>query len=177
MVPPGRPVKAAFLSPFIFIAAAKESDPVNAARFQGAIEDWYRFAKAYPRTAFEEHVSPEVLAEHNVFLFGEPEDSALIRRALKDSPVQVEKKHFTVGTQRFARRGNGMYLVRPSPWNAQRVVVIQCGLAWGRGLSENHKYDFLPEYIIYSDERDQDGSNTALTAGFFNEDWALPQGP
>ena len=57
-----------------------------------------------------------------------------------------------------------------------KLAVIQCGLHWGAGLPYNHKYDFLPDYIVYTDERDQDGSNSALCAGFFDKEWALDPG-
>ena len=113
------------------------------------------------------------LADHNVFLFGEPEDSALIREVLRESPVGVEADSYRVGTKRFPRKGNGFWVVRPSPWNADRLAVVQCGEPWGEGVAPNHPYDFLPDYIVYLSDADADGSNTALCAGFFDSQWRV----
>lgn len=166
---PCGPVKEAFLSPFIFILAGNPPEEEVRRRFVQAAIDWFRFAKAYPRMAEEKTASPEILRPFNVFLFGEPENSALIRQVLADSPVTVTADAFVVGDRAFPRKGNGLYLVRKSPWNPEKLAVVQCGLRWGEAIPENHKYDFLPDFIVYSSGCDEDGSNTALCAGFFNE--------
>lgn len=167
------PVKKAFLSPFIFVAAGRKADQAKIRRFQAAAVRWYRFAKSPPRMIHESKITEEQLAKQNVFLFGEPEDSDLIRAALAGSVVEVTNDSFVVAGRSFPREGNGMYVVCRSPWNEDKLAVVQCGLPWGRGLPENHTYDFLPDYIIYSSERDDDGSNSALCAGFFDEKWKV----
>lgn len=171
--PSGGPVKQAFLSPFVFIHAGSADDPSVSLRFQRAAEDWRRFAHAHPRILFERDVTSPLLSGVNVFLFGEPEQSALIKDALKGSPVRIKGDRILVGKREFPRKDHGLYIVRPSPWGKDQLVVIQCGLHWGEGLPPNHKYDFLPDYIVYSAERDRDGSNTALCAGFFSKSWKL----
>ena len=168
---PVGPVKRAFLSPFIFVCA--DGAPEPSARMRQAAREWERYAKASPRTALEQTVKKEDLARYNVFLFGEPETSALIRTVFETSPVKAEGKRFKVGDRTFSREGHGLYVVRPSPWNSDKLAVVQCGIPWGEGLPENHKYDFLPDYIVYGTDRDPDGSNTALCAGFFDKTGAL----
>lgn len=168
---PVGPVKRAFLSPFIFVCAGGDPDPST--RLRQAAREWERYAKASPRTALERAMSKEALTRYNVFLYGEPETSALIRTVFETSPVKAEGKHFKVGERTFAREGHGLYLARPSPWNPDRLAVVQSGIPWGEGLPENHKYDFLPDYIVYGPDRDEDGSNTALCAGFFDKNGEL----
>jgi hypothetical protein len=63
--------------------------------------------------------------------------------------------------------------LRKSPWNPEKLAVVQCGARWGGGLPRNHKYDMLPGYIVYTRETDEDGSNTALCAGFFDARWRM----
>ncbi|MFO7869985.1 MAG: prolyl oligopeptidase family serine peptidase [Kiritimatiellia bacterium] len=166
------PVNEAFLSPFVFVRASADS-PDSRRRFIGSVADWYWYADALPRVASEGSITKKELVDYNVFVFGEPEDSVLMQKALEGSPVRITQDNYVVGKRRFARRGNGLWLTRPSPWNRSMLVVVQSGLQWGAGLSNNHKYDFLPDYMVYSDERDEDGSNTALCAGFFDANWEL----
>jgi predicted esterase len=176
-VPQRRPlgIRGAFSSPFAFVLADERETPPDALRFRKAANDWYRYAKAAPRMAWEKTVSSNILQSCNVFLFGEPETSALIRQVLAQSPVQVTPEAFKMGARSFPRTGNGLYLMRPSPWNPEKVAVIQCGIPWGEGVAENHKYDFLPDFIVYTSQFDADGSNTALGAGFFDAQWGMAE--
>ena len=41
----------------------------------------------------------------------------------------------------------------------------------GCGYALAGKGSFLPDYIVYSGARDTDGSNHALCAGFWGEEW------
>jgi pimeloyl-ACP methyl ester carboxylesterase len=163
------PVKEAFLSPFVFVLAGNPGDPRQCVLFKQAVADYYRFSKALPRVAAEANLTPDQLAARNLFLFGEPETSALIRAVLKDSPVTVTADSYVVGRKSYPRKGNGLYLVRRSPWNPDKLAVVQCGIRWGEALPENHKFEWLPDYIVYTAASDDDGSNTALSAGFFND--------
>jgi hypothetical protein len=54
--------------------------------------------------------------------------------------------------------------------------VIQCGIPWGKDCPENHLYDFLPGYIVYTGETDPENpfrANKALAGGFFDRDGGL----
>jgi hypothetical protein len=169
----GGPVKHAFLGPFLFVRAGTPPGPDTAARFGEAVLDWQRYAKAPPRMGEEARMSASDLTACHVFLFGEPESSPWIRQVLAASPVTVTGAVYAVGSRTFPRQGNGLIVVRPSPWNPARLAVVQCGRRWGEGLAENHKYDLLPDYIVYSSARDWDGSDRALCAGFFAPDWSI----
>ena len=72
-----------------------------------------------------------------------------------------------------------MYLY-PSPFRGQNpepVVVICAGLWYGREVGFNHKFDLLPDFMLYDDRVDQDGTSTNrfLCAGFFNAEWKLDE--
>jgi hypothetical protein len=63
--------------------------------------------------------------------------------------------------------------IYPNPLAPERYVVVCCGQAYGEKLGENHKYDLLPDFIVYSDEPDYDDSNAFYCAGFFDTAWQL----
>ncbi len=172
---PKGPIKAAFLDPFAFILAGNPPSSNTLERFRKAVQDWALFAQAMPRLGRETSGDPpSEYRDWNLFLFGEPEESSWIRQVLADSPVRIENDSFVVGERRFPRAGNGLYVLRPNPWNSNRVVVVQSGLHWGEQIPANHKYDFLPDFIVYSSETEFEGLNTALAAGFFDPQWRIP---
>jgi hypothetical protein len=168
------PVKEAFLSPFVFVFAGDLNNSNRVEQFRQRVVEWYRYTKAFPRVTHEKYQTEKELAAYNTFLFGEPERSALIKKVLEGSPIRITADAYEVGSRKFPREGNGICFAYKSPWNPGRLVVVQCGIPWGEGLGENHRYDFLPDYIVYSSEKDKDGSNHALCAGFFDSEWSIP---
>jgi hypothetical protein len=56
-------------------------------------------------------------------------------------------------------------------------VVVNCGPVWGQGLAGNHKYDMLPDFIVFTTDVVKDGtdSNRAVCAGFFDQNWQLSE--
>ena len=167
------PLRSAFLSSFVFVQAGLPPGQDAMRQFQSAIMAWYRYSKALPRMTYESVLTKKDRLEHNVFLFGKPEDSALMREVLQSSPIQITKDAYVIGRHSFPRRGNGLYLVYRSPWNDARLAVLQSGISWGARVPENHHYDVVPDFIVYTSRSGRDGSNTALCAGFFDENWQL----
>jgi len=167
------PVKEAFLSPFAAVFPADTTDKTSRELMITFSKDWYRFTKAWPRVIQENAMTPKRLAQYNLFVFGNPETNPLVKRVIDASPVQVTADSFVVGERRFPRKGNGLYLVYRSPWNPDRLAVVQCGRPWGEMIPENHKFDFIPDYIVYTPDDDGDNANVALCAGFFDKNWAL----
>jgi len=172
---PAGPIKNAFLTPFAFVCTAHPSDTNGMTYFEQRCHEWYRYAKAYPRKLYEINKDYTKLSQYNIFVFGEPEQSAIAREILKNSPIKIQNNSYIVGKKSFPREGNGLFMVIPNPWNPQKLSVLQCGIPWGEKLPENHKYDFLPDYIIYSKEYEADGCNRSLCAGFFTSEWQLPE--
>jgi hypothetical protein len=53
-------------------------------------------------------------------------------------------------------------------------VVIFSGQHWGKGLPKNHKFDLLPDFIVFDDTVGPvSGTNTFKVAGFFDINWKL----
>jgi hypothetical protein len=66
----------------------------------------------------------------------------------------------------------------PSPFGEGRMIVVQSGVYWGAALPVNHKFDLLPDYIVFDDTYDSsDSTNNALAAGYFDHNWKLPAKP
>lgn len=165
------PIKDAFLEPFIFVNSGLKNSKIR----QLSIE-WYKFSKSLPRVKNEKDLTEHDKSAFNLFLFGEPESSPLIEEALKQSPVKITKDEISVGDKKYPRAGTGLFVRYKSPWNPAKSTVIQCGIPWGKTCPENHLYDLLPGYIVYSGEADPEnpfGGNKALTGGFFDKNGKL----
>ncbi|MBN1864333.1 MAG: prolyl oligopeptidase family serine peptidase, partial [Victivallales bacterium] len=164
-------VKDAFLQPFIFVNAGSEEEVFN-----NAVSQWKKFANAMPRIKKEDQLTAEDLRDFNIFLFGGHKTNPRINKVLKGSPVKIIDGDFIVGDERMPSDGKGLFLLRQSPWNPGKSVVIQIGLAWGLNCARNHMYDFIPGYMVYSPEgnpSDPFGGNLAVRAGFFNNGGGL----
>lgn len=167
------PIREAFLSPFIFVNATTHHTDRPSIAFRKAIINWYEYSKAFPRTSNETDILPATLTEYNIFLFGEPENSKLISTVLQNAPIKITTDSYIINNIPYPRKNNGLYFIYQNPWNTNKLVVVQCGIPWGDGLPSNHKYDYLPDYIVYTSNYDSDGSNTALCAGYFDENWQI----
>jgi pimeloyl-ACP methyl ester carboxylesterase len=161
------PVKDAFLEPFIFVNAGLKDSEMR----QRSLE-WYKFSKSLPRVKNEKELTEYDKKSFNLFLYGEPESSPLIEEVLKQTPIKITGDEILIGDKKYPRKGNGIYLKYKSSWAPAKSVVIQCGIPWGKTCPENHIYDSLPGYIVYSGEADPGdpfGGNKALAGGFFDK--------
>jgi hypothetical protein len=68
-------------------------------------------------------------------------------------------------------------MIYPNPLAPDRYVVINSGTIWGTGLAGNHKYDMLPDFIVFTTDVVEDGTdaNRAVCAGFFDQHWRLSE--
>lgn len=172
--PPRGPLKEFFLAPFMFVQAGDPNDTDAASkRFDKRCREWEQYAQAPPRRAREADIDDQKRRDYNLFLFGEPESSPMIRHVLQQAPIDVSAGEYIVGDTVVPRDGHGLLMVYRSPWHPNRMVAVQCGHPWGEHLSVNHRYDYLPDYIVYDAKPDRDGSNRAWIAGFFDLHWQL----
>src|SRR5260370_682624 len=81
----------------------------------------------------------------------------------------------TIGNKTVPLTGKGIVYVFASPFAADKLVVIWAGIHYGGEVGGNHKLDLLPDFLFYDDKIDADstGTNRAICAGFFDDNWKL----
>ena len=175
----GSRVMDALLSPFAFVAG----DSVYGfgypqEDFSERVAEWVRFAHGAPFAVRETSLTLREASTRNLFLFGEPESSPLIRYCLRHSGASITRSAFVLAGKRLPREGHGLILALPNPFNTNLTAVVQCGLPWGRGTADNHRYDRIPDVISYSDKLDAFGYPFAEAAGFLTPSntirWCAP---
>ncbi len=160
----------AFLDPFVFVDAGDPASPPDRAVFERRCFEWELWAKAPPRRRAEADLTAGERERLNLFLFGEPEHSPLIRQVLESAGWSIDPGCLRVDGRAFARAGRGLWMAVPSPFAAGRTVVIQMGLGWGAHLPPNHRYDMLPDLLVYSAEAGRGGLNRPLAAARVADD-------
>jgi acetyl esterase/lipase len=174
----GSRLQDAFLTPFLMVGGDDGGTGSGWTNLLARAQEWERFAFARPPMALEADLDITQAAHRNLFVFGEPETSRLVRRILEDGGVAVAPDQFTLAGRAFPRQNHGLWFTGRNPFNPKLTAVVQCGIPWGERLPDNHRYDRIPDVIAYTAEVDRWGSNVALAAGFLTAEgrvrWSDP---
>lgn len=171
------PIKEAYRDPFLLVygTLGSAADKANAERF---LQEWNDYADGVPPLKADTAVTEADKANYNLILFGTRQSNALLKEQGGALPVELTPGGYRLGQREVYAGGKtlGVQLCYPSPFNKERLVVVQSGVYWGSKLPINHKFDLLPEYIVYEQDIEMtDLTNRALAAGFFDDDWKLPE--
>nr|AUN36262.1 hypothetical protein [uncultured bacterium] len=170
------PIKECYRDPFLLVygSRAPGADEANARRF---LKEWDDYADGLPPIKADREVTADDKKNYNLILFGTRQTNSLLAEISDQLPLEMTPDGYRLGDKQFSNEGKeiGLQLCYPSPFDPARMIVVQSGLYWGTAIDLNHKFDLLPEYIVYIDEIDySDKTNRALTAGFFDHNWNLP---
>jgi len=176
------PFKSLMRGPFTLVYG-NERDHKDALRFA---REWSDCADGSAPIEAASAVSDSDKDSRNLILFGTRDSNPLLREIGDALPIELLPTGFRMGAKRFEGKGVGLRMVRPSPWSQNRLIGICSGAWWGTGLPVNHKWDLLPDYIVYDgaptpfipDARLPTASEHyetqhAVRAGFFDGDWNL----
>jgi len=173
------PIQEAFNEPFLLVvgtAGSEEQDADLQAKAQRWAEEWEAFADGWPRLTTDQQLTREEIEEHNLVLFGRPQTNTVIAEIASHLPLRIGDHRYQVGDRIYQGPHLGLAMCYPNPFAANRYVVIFAGEFWGEHLSINHKFDLLPDYLIYDTSRQEyDGTDQHLCAGFFDNHWQLDE--
>ncbi|MEW6356402.1 MAG: prolyl oligopeptidase family serine peptidase [Planctomycetota bacterium] len=170
------PLRDAYIGPFIFVlgtTGSEETNKRNEELCKSAAQEWAAFSAGQAYLQTDVKVDESNIAEKNLILIGTPEDNAFLKRIAGQLPIKFENDCYVVGAQKVPMKDHGLLMIYPNPLNSNRYVVILSGMLWGEHLSINHKWDFVPDYIVFTAERDWDAMNKYICAGYFNQYWQL----
>jgi len=171
------PIKDAFNRRFLFVygtTGGEEATKRNRALAARMQEEWRLFAKGRRELTRDTDLSPQEMARSHLFLFGTPRTNAILAKIASKLPIRITSNGYEIlGKTYRATDKTGLMFIYPNPLAPDRYVVVCSGLHYGEWLDANHKYDLLPDFIVYSDERDYDKSNAFYCAGFFDPAWQL----
>lgn len=127
-------------------------------------------------------VSDADLVGKSIILVGRPATNLVTRRFATDlerAGFRFVEGALMVGERRFEGPEIGLSVVRPSPWDAARYVVLHAGVGIDGTLSARYLPELSPDYLVY-DSRMRAvfgdrilGAREALLGGFFDAAWEL----
>ncbi len=164
----GSRLQDALLQPFLFVGGTTTNQEETVRLLQNRADEWCRFTRSQPRHQTEAVMVTNLAAACHLFVFGEPETSPLVRTILERAGVQVTPTTFRIAGRTLPRTGHGLWFTGRNPLNPQLLGIVQCGRPWGETLSDNHRYDRIPDVMVYGEEADRWGYNLAVAAGFLD---------
>ena len=164
----GSRLQNAFLQPFVFIGGMATNPEAAVTTLMSRVSEWQTFTRCAPRAMLETTLNTNLAAACHLFVFGEPETSPLVRRVLANAGVEVSSNTFRIAGRTLPRTDHGLWFTGSNPFNPQRSGIVQCGIPWGEHLSDNHRYDRIPDVIVYERAADRWGVNLAVAAGYLD---------
>jgi hypothetical protein len=179
------PIDDAFMDAFVCVTGTEEPRERSHAgwvawtlrRFRIEFDKWMR---AEVRVVRDKEVSPELIAQNNLILFGDPSSNAVLRKILPQLPVQWTDDEITVGGRSFAADTHSLSMIYPNPLNPRRYVVINSGHTFHESdfrASNSWLFPRLGDIAVQKFSRNSDGSYAEETvwAANFNAHWALSE--
>jgi hypothetical protein len=170
------PVREVFCRPFVVIRGTQGEERQRRLASESAdrfAAEWYDFAKGRPRICSDEEAmnAPERIEGLNWVLFGTPDTNSILRRISSKLPIVYSGHEATVGGRRVSLEGRGLVFCYPNPERPDTLVAVFSGHPYGEHMPINHKWDFIPDFLVFSPERDDDDTNKPIVAGYFDSNW------
>jgi len=165
------PFKEVFNAPFTVVYGSSFSKKSCRDKARAFISEWEQFAKGSPPVISSKNITDAYASERNLVFFSDPVQGSYLARILEKTPVRITPSSYIVGPKTFRSKGRGFAFVYPHPEHPERYIAVFSGLRWGTSLPVNHKFDHVPDFIVFSEKTNRDGSNQAAAAGFFDMEW------
>ncbi|WP_157947699.1 prolyl oligopeptidase family serine peptidase [Abditibacterium utsteinense] len=161
------PFKNLLRDPFLLVYG-DEKDRQAAQKF--ALE-WKVSADGNAKLKSATEISDVDKTSFNLILFGTRDSNPLLGEIAAQLPLELTKNGVRSGEENVEGKNLGLRMIWKSPWDKARLIGICSGIWWGDNLPVNHKWDLIPDYIVYNQKTERDASNVALEAGFFDGNW------
>lgn len=176
------PVWHAYMHRFIIAygtLGTEEMVAKNREKAKQLADEWVEFSDGEAVILKDTEVTDEHIKGYNIIAIGGPNENRIVSLIADVLPVRFLKNGYGVGVHEIVegqvKKKLGLVLVCPNPLNRSRYITIYDGVLWGDWLPINHKFDTLPDFTIFTDEKDTDGANEIICAGFFDAHWRVDE--
>ncbi len=180
------PIDDAFMDSFVMVRPTGKAmnDEVGAwaaAEFGHATNQWRSQYRGDAPVVADDAVTDEMIASSNLVLWGDPRSNRVIAKILDRIPIGWDDQKLSVGAKSFDAAHHVPVLIYPNPLNPKRYVVVNSGFTFREYdyLNNARQVSKLPDFGVI-DVRTPASSRYPggiVEAGFFGENWELPQQP
>ena len=178
------PVDDAFLDRFLFVRPTGEPfhPAVGAwaeAERAAAKQTWRTIYRGEVREKADRDITEADIAESNLVLWGDPSGNAVLAKVLPRLPMTWTAATVTLAGRTFPAGSHAPILVYPNPLNPKRYVVVNSGPTQRPAHTKTSALTTpkLPDYAVIdlTAPPDDAAPGRVAAAGFFDEDWTLPE--
>jgi len=167
--------------PFVIVRGTSGTPAENAANTDLAArfaEDWRLYAEGQARVVTDREVSDAMIRDFGLVLVGLPESNSVLGRMAGRLPLRLSRERLELPDGKaFPMAGHGLLMTCPNPLQPDRYVLVYTGLPWGEACGRNHKFDRIPDYILFArDPLPTMETNRFIVAGLFDGDWRYDPG-
>jgi hypothetical protein len=178
------PIDDAFMDSFIMVRPTGQ--PLHAkvgtwveAELAHAIEHWRRQFRGDAKVKTDAEITDADISESNLILWGDPASNRMLAKIADKLPLHWSAQVVGLGKDRFDSSHHAPILIYPNPLNPKRYVVLNSSFTFREYdyLNNARQTPKLPDYAVVdvnvpvSSRRPGD----IVSAGFFGEQWELPE--
>ncbi|MBB03592.1 MAG: hypothetical protein CMJ47_13170, partial [Planctomyces sp.] len=145
-------------------------------RFANEFDKWMR---GRVRIVNDTDVTPEMLEQYHVVLFGDPGSNSLIADIKDELPLEWTPESCQLGDQKIDTSKQGAALIYPNPANPHKYVVLNSGMTTlEKDFKASNSWLFAKHgdvAILDFEAKDNGFEETTRWAGLFTDDWLLPE--
>ncbi len=176
------PVDDAFMDSFLMVTPSGSGWHTKPGAWavseqQRAFKHWRKQFRGEARQVADIEVTPEMIAKHNLVLWGDPSSNRVLRDIAKSLPISWTADSIAVGPKTFVSSGHALIMIYPNPLNPNRYVVLNSGFTFRDYdyLNNARQVSKLPDYAVVdlSTPPNSRFPGKIADAGFFGEQWEL----
>lgn len=165
----------------------EDTETLEAAARLGA-RNWHK-GKAFVEVDFpvvaDTEVTDEMISDKVLVLYGNARSNSLIAKIGARLPVGITAEGIVLRGETLTAPDVGVRLVYPNPLNPERYVEVLAGNTAAAAAAGGSSFTpYLPDYIVFDKKASKKDHGMAVSkktpfieAGFFTEDWRLPDLP
>ncbi|MCX8512227.1 MAG: hypothetical protein ORN83_10740, partial [Chthoniobacteraceae bacterium] len=185
------PIDDAFQEAFVFVRPTGKAlfPAVEAwanAEMQRAIAQWRVVFRGEIRVVADVDVTPELMANHHLVLWGDPGSNLFLAKLLSLKapnqtrlPLQWDAKELRFGKEVYPAASHVPVLVYPNPLATGRYIVLNSTFTFRQGSDTTNALQTpkLPDWAIVDVTTPPSdlAPGAVQNAGFFDEHWQLPR--
>jgi hypothetical protein len=149
------------------------------AEFEHATGFWRKVFRGEAPVKEDTAITPQDIANSNLVLWGDPSSNAVLAKILPKLPIQWTWNRLAFAGQSYDPAHVAPVMIFPNPLNPAHYVVINSGPTMREQalLNNADQTPKLPDWAMVDLNTPPDGKwpGKILSAGFFDENWAMPK--